>query len=138
MGAAAEWVRRTKTPRHRRATWKMRRRRPTRVQTCPSEARSRNPNAAHRLVESARLLASQAVRHTPEQTGKTGRFLIEREPRDPMDPGVKSQHACPFNVAVADPFFGVGNLAGVVAGVVSERPVRPTLVVHLWLPLHVG
>src|SRR5882724_2512828 len=55
-----------------------------------------------------------------------------------MHPRIEPKNPRAFDMAIANPFAVVGNLTGVMTGVVFERPLRPPLIIYLWFPLNVG
>ena len=54
-----------------------------------------------------------------------------------MNTGIKAENSCAFSVSVADALDIVWDLARIMAGVICERPPGASLVIDLWLPLHI-
>src|SRR6266704_5925475 len=83
--------------------------------------------------------AGGTVGHAPEQARMAGGFLIEFQKRNPMDARIEAEDGRAFDMAVADAFPIVRNLAGIVSGIVRVRPAGTTaFVVHFRFPLHIG
>src|SRR6266436_3105115 len=55
-----------------------------------------------------------------------------------MHPRIEPKNSRAFDMAIANPFAVVGNLTGVMTGVVCERPLLSSLIIHLWFPLNVS